>query len=699
MRKSSHPPHSARTQSRRQSFFAMLWPKPIRPTLYNFLAGLGLAVSTAFPAVAFSQEAAEPGQAVVDPLPPQPAAENPATGTVSDDPAIPELPETIVPGQTNPATTFPSQPLNDDTLVSPNRIASDASKNASSITVITQEEIQRSGKATVSEVLRGTLGVDVVQQGSQGGVTSVFMRGANSQHTKVILDGMPLNDPSNASRLYDFSNLTVDNIERIEVLRGPQSMVYGSDAIGGVINIVTKRGQGPLSVKAAGSGGSFNTVQSGVNLSGGNEKAYYSFSAGMFHTGGISSAAARLGNTEKDPYTNGTYSGRFGYNLTENWNADYVFRYIDAVAHVDDYSFALSQPVDNLIRKNLTKNFSNRVQLTGNTLDGLLIHKVGFSLIDYNRLDTDPGLFTPPLYNGQTREVDYTVSALLTENNTLTAGGNYLAENASSTFDPNVTQNIKGAFVQDGIQIGQNWYSTVGVRWDDASRAGTAQTYRATSLYNFVDTGSQLHGTIGTGFRQPALAENLFAFGNPNLRPERSKGWDVGWRQQLIENTWWFDATYYRNDFQDLIVFDFTTFALENVGQARSSGVELTSMWTINDLNSLSAGYTLDDTLNLDTGTRLLRRPRDKWTLGYTRNWMQKKGSSTLQFLYFSDRLDTGNQILPSYALLNLNNRYQVNDRMELTLRFDNITDTKYEQVYGYGSLGFGVYGGASLIW
>ncbi len=452
-------------------------PKP-HPRTWSqaLLVALGL-FSGLTTSPAWSQEPAGTTEAVVEPEVPQPApgAEDPATATITDEPGLPELPETVVPGQTNPATTFPAQPLNDSTIISPNRIPTDASKNASSITVITQEDIQRSGKATVSEVLRGTLGVDVVQQGSQGGVTSVFLRGANSQHTKVILDGMPLNDPSNASRLYDFSNLTVDNIERIEVLRGPQSMVYGSDAIGGVINIVTKRGEGPLSAKATAVGGSFNTVQSGVNLSGGNEKTYYSFSAAMLHTGGISAASRAPANTEKDPYTNGTYSGRFGYNLNEEWNVDYVFRYIDAVAHVDDYDFFLGKPVDNLIRKNLTKNFSNRVQITGNTLDGTLLHKLGFSLVDYDRFDTDPGLFTPPKYRGQTREVDYTVSALLTETNTLTAGGNYLAEDALSTFDPYATQNIKGAFVQDGVQIGQNWFSTVGVRWDDASRAGTAK--------------------------------------------------------------------------------------------------------------------------------------------------------------------------------------------------------------------------------
>src|SRR5258708_7428724 len=155
------------------------------------------------------------------------------------------------------------------------------------------------------------------------------MRGANSQQTKVLLDGIPLNDPSNAGRSFDFANLTVDNVERIEVLRGPQSMTYGSDAIGGVINIITKRGQGPLSVRASTFGGSFNTGQAALGISGGDEVKYYSVTGSYFNTGGISAAAGSNGNTEHDPFKVGTVSGRLGYNLGESWNVDYVFRYID----------------------------------------------------------------------------------------------------------------------------------------------------------------------------------------------------------------------------------------------------------------------------------------------------------------------------------------------------------------------------------
>lgn len=627
------------------------------------------------------------------------AETQPASFRLTDQPEeepIPELPPTIVPGRIG---NFPAEPLEGDTVLSPNRNATPASESGSSITVINQEQIRRGGQNTVAEVLRGQLGVDVVRQGGPGGVTSLFLRGGNSAHTKVLLDGISLNDPSNASRLYDFSNLTVDNVERIEVLRGPQSMVYGSDAIGGVVNIITKRGQGPLSIRASAMGGSFNTGQTSLSASGGNDRAYYSVTGAFLSTGGISAASVRNGNTEHDSFNNGTVSGRFGYNIGDTWNVDYVFRYIDAAAEVDDFDFFTGLPIDNLIRKNLTKNFSNRVQLTNWAVDGLVQQKVGFSLNDIGRRDTDPGFFGPERFHGQTREVDYQASALLAETNTVSAGANYRAEDAVSSLNPPATQYIKGVWIQDAFQLGPNWFNTAGLRWDDTSKSGTAQTYRFTTLYRMDSTGTGIHGSIGTGFRQPALAENLFQYGNPNLQPERSKGWDAGARQQIWEDAIYFDATYFRNDFRDLIVFDFNTFALENVGRARSSGVELTLQSLITQQLSMNASYTFDDTLNLDTGTALLRRPRNKMLLSFTRLSEDGRSSVTLSTIYVGTRLDTNNTTLGQYMLLNLSGTYQATERVQLFARLDNITNTFYQEVNGFGVPGFGMYSGLNVTW
>jgi vitamin B12 transporter len=195
------------------------------------------------------------------------------------------------------------------------------------------------------------------------------------------------------------------------------------------------------------------------------------------------------------------------------------------------------------------------------------------------------------------------------------------------------------------------------------------------------------------------LAENLFQFGNPNLRPERSKGWDIGGRQQLWEGVVAVDATYYRNDFDDLIVFDFNTFSLQNVGRARSSGVELTMLCYLTEQLWVDVNYTSDKPLNLDTDTLLLRRPRDKAAVNLTQAFPDYGASVTLQMWFVGDRLDTNNQILDEYILLNLFANARLTDCLEAVVRFDNLTDQFYEEVRGFGTPGFAAYGGLTMTY
>ncbi|MBT6848015.1 MAG: TonB-dependent receptor, partial [Planctomycetaceae bacterium] len=186
--------------------------------------------------------------------------------TVPSD-TVPEvLPETVVIGR---PSSFPRTPLSNNTILSPGGLATSQRTNGNSITIIGSNKLEKSGHTTVLEALRNQLGITTARGGGNGSLTSLFLRGSNSAHTKVLLDGIPLNDPSSASRAFDFGNLTTDNIERIEILRGPQSVLYGSDAIGGVINIITKRGNGPRKMKLSAYGGSLGTSFQSLRYSGG----------------------------------------------------------------------------------------------------------------------------------------------------------------------------------------------------------------------------------------------------------------------------------------------------------------------------------------------------------------------------------------------------------------------------------------------
>ncbi len=599
------------------------------------------------------------------------------------------IPETVVVGRPD---SFPSRPLDDDQVVSPGRGAISQSQFGGSMTVITREDIDRSRQRSVGEILRQSVGLDVTRTGGPGGPTSVFLRGGNSGHTKVLIDGSPVNDPSSANRLFNFSNLSTDNVERIEILRGPQSMVYGSDALGGVINIITRRGQGPARGQSRTEGGTLGSWTQALSVSGGDENRYYSLAGSFHHTDGVTSAAVRLGNSERDRFRQGNVSGRFGWNPNENLNIDYSFRFNDSKTQVDDFG------VDHLDRLVFGNQFFNRIQLQSWHLDGLVTQKVGFSLNDSFRRDTHPEpFFGVPRFDGQSRQLDWQVQLQLLCNNTLVGGVDYYHEDASSTFNAQRGQFNRGVYLEDRMQVGERWFNTIGVRWDRHSVAGNANTYRYTTRYEIFETYSSIHGSIGTGFRAPSLAEKLFPGGNTLLNPETNKGWDIGLRQQLTESLW-FDATYFRSDYDNLIEFDFATFMSQNIGAARAAGVELTSGWEVNDDTSVFVNYTFDENRDLAFGGTLPRRPQQKGSLTVSRSILDGDGQLNFYALYVGHRLDFAQRFggvrLDDYWLLNVSTTYDLNDCWQFYARIDNLLDEDYEEAGGFDTPGIAAVAG-----
>jgi len=615
-----------------------------------------------------------------------------------DDERLPTIPDTVVPGRPTP---FPATPLTDETVVTPSRTETLLRETGSSVTVITAEQIRQRGQSSVLDVLRGVVGVDVVQQANPGSITSVFMRGANSNHTKVLLDGIPLNNPADPSRSFDFGTLTVDNIERIEIVRGPQSIVYGSDAIGGVINIITKRGEGPISSSVSAMGGSFGTHQERVSVSGGDSSHYYSFGGSYLQSDGFSALSSRFGGDENDGYRNASLSGRYGWNPSESLNVDYVFRYTDADVEVDGFL------ADDLIRQNRSNQFFNRVQLQSQMMDGVIQQKAGFSYTDNSLIDTNPGFFGTPRFFGQSSLVDYQANIELLETNVLTAGVDYLNEQGSPFAFSKQAQNLKGLYVQDQFSLGERSHTTIGVRWDDHSAAGTAQTYRFTESIDILETGGRIHGSIGRGFRAPAIAQRFGFAGNPTLRPEFSKGWDVGVEQPLWDRALVVDATYFRNDFDDLIQFVFDPFAangfgfLQNVQLANAMGVEFVATAQMTCDTSLSTSYTYTDTDDLLNDRQLLRRPRNKVGLNLQHRCLDDRATLNAYLLYVGSRQDFnelgGIITLADYITLNLSGTYALSDAWEAFARIDNLTDSDYEDVYSFATPGISGYAGLRL--
>lgn len=637
---------------------------------------------------------------------------------------LPALPETRVIAKPAPGP-FPREPLPTDAVITANRTETLRSEVGSAISVITEEQIRNSNQTTLLGVLRnaGVPSLDFAQSGGPGSQTTGFIRGANSAHTKVMLDGVPLNDPSSPTRTFDFGTFSLDNVERVEIIRGPQSTLFGSDAIGGVVNIITKRGKGPAQARFTSLGGTFGTWQEGGSISGGTEQYYYSLSGSFFQNDGFSAADKRFGNTERDGFRNGTLGFRGGYIFNEYVDFDVIYRYQKAHIDIDDnFNPVPGGPggstgfqVADSFRINRLEANTVRPQVRVLLFDGMLEQKAGFSYIKYNR--DAPGGFTP-FFDGETRKFDYQANANLFDleqfKNLATFGTEYLDERSSSVSVPNASQTANSVYVEDQFALWNRWFTTVGARQDAYSLAGVANTYRVTTKYQLQETNTAFHGTLGTGFRAPSLAEYFGFGGNPGLKPETSKGWDVGIEQALDANrNLVVDATYFRNDFNNLINFapapGFPFGRNQNVDSALTTGVELTALWQIFNDTSLSATYTHTDAFDRTTNQRLLRRPPNKFAIGVSQFLLDQKANVSVNVRWVDFREDIGPYFDPvtfdpirtrvsSYAVANLQGYYDWKPAVRLFGRIDNAFDRNYEEVYGFATPRFSVFAGVTIL-
>ncbi len=591
-----------------------------------------------------------------------------------------------------------------------------------SVTVIGEKEIALRRQPFVSDLLRTVPGVDVVQTGGPGGVTSVFIRGDDSSHTLVLLDGVPINDASNTSRFYDFADMTTDNIERIEVLRGPQSVMYGSDAIGGVISIVTKKGQGPLKGSVSGEWGSYDTNRCSGELSGSSKYVDYAAAGSRLATGSIPAAASDAGNAIRDPYRNATLSGSVGLKPVENFRLDLAARNSYAFYHLadaggpggDDPGYTGSFNETDLSAKGTLTSWGGR-----------LVQTLSAGVSSTNRLFLDSNLSS--VYTGssqsdvssygQTTKTGYQAVVRLASWNTLTAGAESQEERThqsstyggpyysppSSTVIDNRDDYTKSAFAEELLKWGKRFFVSLGGRRDDNAVFGGANTYRVSPTLLIPETSTKLKASLGTGFKAPSLYQLYSQYGYAGLQAERSRAWDAGLEQDFLDRKASVGATYFRSDVSHLIDFNNATNLYYNVGRTRSEGCELTAQGTPSKRVTVKANFTYTSARDLDNNTELLRRPAIKFG-GDVETHPLDSVSFLFGGTYTGPSQDTNYSASPSrpvtlggYALWRASGSYAVDKHLTLTARVDNLFNKRYEQVEGYGTLGIAGYGGVRL--
>ncbi len=596
-------------------------------------------------------------------------------------------------------------------IVSATRVPTPAMEVASSITLITAEDIEARQERTIGDVLKNVAGLNVVQTGGPGGVTSVFIRGTNSNHTKVLIDGIDVSDPSNSTGAFDFGQLLTADIERIEVLRGPQSGLYGSDAIGGVIVITTRAGSGPMTLAAGLEGGSFATFNQAARLSGSQDALHYSVNVMHFHAGATPVTPLDLlapGEPRNDDYNdNLTLSTRLGYQVAANFDLALAARYTDIHLHTTGENFPpplyTGVPAAEQTTAATDESFA-RLSAHALSFDGLLDQTLGLAWSHLRTSTVEPQ--TPAALNtGERRKADWQGNFRLAQSVTLVAGAEYERDDIHEPISAGV--HIGSGYAELQSQLGSHWFSALNVRYDDNSRFGGRTTWRFAPAWVLGESDTKLKASVGTGFKAPTLSELYqsfppFFFANPDLEPETSTGWDAGFEQGLAGGVVRFGATYYYNRIHELITTDVTGTTYANVGEATTEGVESFIGWQPVPRLKLRLDYTYAEATDEVTHQELLRRPKHKATL--LAQWQATTAwQLTLDVLAVGTWVDGKRDFsiarldAPGYTTVDLATSYDLNSRLAVFGRINNLCDRHYQNPVGFLQPSLGAYVGVRL--
>lgn len=584
-------------------------------------------------------------------------------------------------------------------VVTATRLNTSEENVASSFTVVTGEEIRRKQKTTVSEVLQEVPGLTVSNSGGAGKITSVFIRGMKAEHTLVLLDGIQMNDPLDAGRAFDFGNLCADNIDRIEVIRGAQSVMYGSDAIGGVVHIITKKGSGPPHGAVQAEYGEYRTQRAQAEVNSGDEKFNYSLSASIFATKGFSAADESQGNSEKDGARLGTVSSRFGGAPIKKLDVDVVTRFSDGKFDID----ANGGPGgDDPNYKASNTQFYSKVETTSHHF-GVWEPILGVSYSTSRKTtDNDPDTVRPALahtvFDSARRKLHLQNNFLLNAFNTVTLGGETQREEGASVTDSGSGPtsrddgaSLTGAFLQHQFES-DSLFSSLGARWDSHERFGSQTTYRIASGYKIQATRTTLKATLGTGFKAPSLFQLFSSYGDPSLHPEQSTSYDFGIEQKFNEPKIKIGITYFGNQLTDLISYDFATQKYKNISKLKTQGIEFTVTSEMLAWLSVALNYTYTDVIEEDTGLRALRRPLHQASSSLIyKPWERWQTVFLVQYVGNRPDIDAvtfGRIEMPGYTLFGLTSAYFFTKDLKIFARLDNLLNTKYQAVNGYGTAG-----------
>ncbi|MFT6212579.1 MAG: vitamin B12 transporter [Alphaproteobacteria bacterium] len=576
--------------------------------------------------------------------------------------------------------------INADIIVTASKIAQTADTVGSAVTVLDRETLLKRGDRSVADSLSRVTGISLSRNGGVGGTTNIRIRGADQSQILVLIDGIRVSDAATPARAFDFSTLLVSDIERIEVLKGNQSSLYGADAIGGVISITTHKRETGIGGTAFMEGGSFGTVHGGASLRGGNDNVTYGLSVNHLQNDGFS---RRDNNKERDGNEVTHLRGNLGLDITDNLNIAFSGGYEQSDIEFDGFSS---------LNANTQKDFLyGQAQLTHYAFNDILKSQLFYRASETDRRNNN-GLGSISHFEGTNQTIGYQGDIALFERDTLTLGADYNLEEAQNSID----NENKAYFVNYVKGIGDHITVTLGGRLDDHAQFGTQGTYRTSLAYNIPQTNSKIHTSYGTGFKAPAL-DQLFNpfYGNPNLNPEKSTGFDVGLTQKFFNNKVTADVTYFRTKIDHLITYNFLANQYDSNAdnQANLRGIEFDLNANITETINIFGNYTFTDTEDNTTKLSLLRRPKHLFNVGT--DFQIKDVSVTLLGKYTGKQRDNNAAFQQVYNddffTADAQASYDLTDKVALYGRVENIFDADYQENLTFNAPGVSAYGGIRL--
>ena len=597
-------------------------------------------------------------------------------------------------------------------------------KIGSAVSVITGEELQQRQIRNAADALRSMPGVYVSRSAGFGGETQVRLRGAEANHTLVLIDGMVANQPGTGE--FDFALLSTDQIERIEVIRGAQSGLYGSGAIGGAINIVTKTGKGPPKGSIWSEAGSYKTVAGGVTLSGGTDRAHGLVSYSAINSNGFNIADE---GSETDAFARRSFLFKGGVKPTDTFAIDFFLRNSEKRGDRDDDLFCcsgLSKQIDSF------SHFATSFWLTGvearlDSFGGALTHKFKASYAETNLQDTSLSLdlLSGPFHSRNDNDrSNFAYSATWKLDTPGIAGPakhflTGLVEKELESFTPVTGDNrsrerdrLATAAEYRG-EFANRLFITGNVRHDDNDTFKDFTTWRTSASLALREVGLRPHASVGTGVRLPTMVEQFGQFAgfepNPNLLPEESFGWDAGIEYSFLKGRAILDVTYFNTNFENEIFTDFSGFPITTVdnrlGKSTREGVEVALRWQIMPSVTIGGAYTWLDARD-DAGLEEIRRPKNTGRVDVSYGFAEGRGNVTLAAIYNGQARDIGFELpffsptrltLGEYWLVSAAASWKLQPGVEVFGRVENLLDEHYQEVYGFETARIAAYAGVKI--